>query len=211
MRGERLSEHLSTQQLLLAAATVLLSPYLPLLFMGEEYAETAPFPYFVSHGDADLVEAVRKGRQEEFAAFGSDGTPPDPQAVETFLSAKLDQDQRHTGPHHVIFDFYRKLIRLRKEYGPFSRISNGNQKVIAYPEEQLLAVIRNTSKNQLIRLFNFSNQNRTIPPSLVNGTFRILLDSESGSARDNHVTVYATRPTTFLTLAPFCVGIYQKE
>ncbi|MGB9079836.1 MAG: malto-oligosyltrehalose trehalohydrolase, partial [Desulfuromonadaceae bacterium] len=56
MRGERPGEHLSTQQLKLAAATVLLSPYLPLLFMGEEYAESAPFPYFVSHGDADLVE-----------------------------------------------------------------------------------------------------------------------------------------------------------
>ncbi len=211
MRGERLSEHLSTQQLLLAAATVLLSPYLPLLFMGEEYAETAPFPYFVSHGDANLVESVRKGRQQEFAAFESGGAPPDPQAEETFLSAKLDQEQRHTGPHQVIFDFYRKLIKLRKEYGPFARISDGNQQVISYPEEQMFAVIRNTNKNQLIRLFNFSNQSRTIQPSLVNGTFRILLAPESGSAQDNHVTVFATRPATFLTLAPFCVGIYKKE
>ena len=52
MRGERLGEHLSAQQLKLAAATVLLSPYVPLLFMGEEYGEPAPFPFFVSHGDA---------------------------------------------------------------------------------------------------------------------------------------------------------------
>ena len=57
MRGERSDEHLSTRQLKLAAATVLLSPYLPLLFMGEEYAETAPFPYYVNHGDPELMES----------------------------------------------------------------------------------------------------------------------------------------------------------
>ena len=72
-RGERLSTLLSAEALRLAAALVLLSPYVPLLFMGEEHGETNPFLYFVSHGDPALVEAVRKGRQEEFATFSLGG------------------------------------------------------------------------------------------------------------------------------------------
>ena len=67
MRGDRLSAAVSFEDLKLAAGIVLLSPYLPLLFMGEEYAESAPFPYFISHSDAALIDAVRRGRQSEFA------------------------------------------------------------------------------------------------------------------------------------------------
>ena len=129
MRGERPGEHLSMQQLKLVAATVLLSPYVPLLFMGEEYAESAPFPYFVSHGDAQLVEAVRRGRLEEFAAFAQKGSPPDPQSEATFLSAKVDQEQRHRGEHRAIFDFYRELIRLRQEYAPLARLSREDMQI----------------------------------------------------------------------------------
>ena len=74
--GDRLSQSLSFAQLKLAAGTVLLSPYIPLLFMGEEYSERAPFEYFVSHGDPSLVEAVRQGRKDEFAKFGWPGDIP---------------------------------------------------------------------------------------------------------------------------------------
>jgi maltooligosyltrehalose trehalohydrolase len=79
MRGERLSQLVCRERMKLAAGVVFLSPFIPLLFMGEEYGETAPFPYFISHSDADLVEAVRRGRREEFAAFGWSQEPPDPQ------------------------------------------------------------------------------------------------------------------------------------
>ena len=69
---------------------VILSPYIPLLFMGEEWGETAPFQYFTSHSDAALIEAVRRGRRDEFAAFRWKGEPPDPQDEATFLRCKLD-------------------------------------------------------------------------------------------------------------------------
>lgn len=211
MCGERLSSHLSTQQLKLAAASVLFSPYLPLLFMGEEYAEPAPFPYFVSHGDADLIEGVRRGRLEECAAIEDHPSPPDPQAEATFLSAKLDQEQRHKGKHRVIFDFYLELIRLRKECAPLARLSRADLQVIASEEEQVLAIIRRAGDDQVFCLFNYSDQDRVIPPSLASGTLRVLLDSTGNYRPGSDLTVYSTRPKTFPTLAPFGVFVYRKE
>ena len=211
MRGERPGEHLTVQQLKLAAATVLLSPYLPLLFMGEEYAEPAPFPYFVSHGEADLVEGVRRGRAEEFAAFGNQGSPPDPQAEETFLSAKLNQEQRLRGERIAIFDFYRELIRLRKECAPLATLRRDIMQVIAFEDERVLAVTRNSDDVQVLCLFNYSDQNRVIPPPLASGTMSVLLDSTGYYRPGSVVTVYTTRPETFQTLTPFGVTVYRKE
>ncbi len=211
MRGERLGEHLSAEQLMLAAATVLLSPYIPLLFMGEEYAEAAPFPYFVSHGDAALVESVRRGRREEFAAFVSQGVPPDPQDESTFLSAGVDQEQRRHGKHKRIFDFYRDLIRLRKEFAPLTGEGRKKIQVVANNGEAFLAVIRNAGRSQLLCLFNFSDQSRVITPPLAHGTLRILLDSTGSSPQGSCITVFPTRPNTFPTLAPFSVIVYITE
>jgi maltooligosyltrehalose trehalohydrolase len=208
MAGERPGEHLSKPQLKLAAATVLLSPYLPLLFMGEEYAETAPFPYFVSHGDAELVEAIRQGRLKEFAAYDSQGSPPDPQDETTFLSAKLNQEQRRQGDHRIIFDFYCELIRLRKEYAPLVWLSREDMQIVACEEERVLAVIRGVENFQLLCLFNYSDQTRLLSPALVNGTLKVLLDSTGSLTPGSSVTVFATRPETFPTLAPFGVLVY---
>src|SRR3954470_23982548 len=90
MRGDRLTALTTFEQQKLAATAVLLSPFVPLLFMGEEYGESAPFPYFVHHSDTALIEAVRDGRKAEFADFEWDDDPPDPQEVRTFESARLN-------------------------------------------------------------------------------------------------------------------------
>ena len=81
-----IEEHHATR---LAAGLLLLSPHVPLLFMGEEYGETNPFPFFCSFGDAPLVQAVREGRQREFADFAWQGTVPDPHDPATFAAARL--------------------------------------------------------------------------------------------------------------------------
>ena len=209
LRGERSGKHLSLPQQKLAAATVLLSPYLPLLFMGEEYGESAPFPYFVSHGDAELVEAVRRGRLAEFASFAQQGSPPDPQAETTFLSAKVDQEQRHQGDHRALFDFYRELIRLRKEWTPPARLSRENMQIVACEEEEVLAVIRNAGGGRILCLFNFSEESRVIPP-LFGGTWRVLLDSSGNSPPGSWVTVHPAHPG-IPKLAPFTVVVYKKE
>ncbi|MDD2541554.1 MAG: malto-oligosyltrehalose trehalohydrolase [Desulfuromonadaceae bacterium] len=211
MRGERLGEHLSLQQLKLAAATVLLSPYVPVLFMGEEYTESAPFPYFVSHGDVDLVKAVRQGRMNEFTAFARQGTPPDPQAEETFLSAKLNPEQRHHGDHRILFNFYCELINLRKECSALARLSKDDMQIVACEEERVLTVIRRDGEKQLFCLFNYSDQKRVIPPQLASGTLHILLDSSGNCLPGSCISVYSSRPKTFPMLAPFGVIVYRKE
>jgi maltooligosyltrehalose trehalohydrolase len=115
MLGERLTQLTSFDGLKLAAALLACSPYVPMLFMGEEYGEPAPFLFFVSHGDPDLVESVRKGRAEEFAAFRSRGAPPDPQDEQTFLRCKLDHGLRHRGEHALLQRIYGELLTLRRE------------------------------------------------------------------------------------------------
>lgn len=114
-QSDRLTGLVSYEALKLAAGTVLLSPFIPLLFMGEEYGEPSPFPYFISHGDPDLIEAVRKGRIEEFGAFGWLGKPPDPESESTFQRAKLNHALRRKGRGGILFHFHKTLIGLRRE------------------------------------------------------------------------------------------------
>jgi maltooligosyltrehalose trehalohydrolase len=108
--GERLAALVPVERLKLAAAVLLLSPYVPLLFMGEEYGETNPFLYFTSHGDSALIEAIRAGRCAEFARFAWQGEVPDPQAPETFLRSRLD-GRRTCVP---LLRLYRDLLALRR-------------------------------------------------------------------------------------------------
>ncbi len=211
MRGERPAEHLSTQQLKLAAATVILSPYLPLLFMGEEYGETAPFPYFVSHGDPVLLESVKRGRREEFTDSADKGEPVDPGAEMAFLSAKVNQEQRHHGDHQEIYSFYRELIRLRKACPPLARLHREAMEIVICEEQQLLVIKRSAGQSQVICLFNYSGNSHICLPPLMAGTMQLLLSSSDTPVTGSHITVDADRPETFPTLEPFGVSIYVKE
>jgi maltooligosyltrehalose trehalohydrolase len=114
MLGERLTALVDPALARLAAAATLLSPFLPLVFMGEEYGETAPFQYFVSHTDPDLVEAVRRGRRDEFAAFAWAGEAPDPQSEETFARSRVDWSRRD-GDGRETLALYRDLLALRRD------------------------------------------------------------------------------------------------
>jgi maltooligosyltrehalose trehalohydrolase len=149
--GDRLSASLNADQLKLAAAVVLLSPFAPMLFMGEEYGETVPFPYFTSHSDPSLAEAVRRGRRDEFAAFGHAGEIPDPQADATFQSAKLDRTLAAKPAGAEIGKFYRSLIRLRKAAG----IAGVWPSVGQEERSQILRLEYRDARIPLIVLFNF--------------------------------------------------------
>ena len=113
--GERLAALVPFAARKLAAALVLLSPYVPLLFMGEEYGETNPFLYFVSHGDPALVRAVRDGRRREFEAFGWGADVPDPQAEATFARSRLDRARAERPGHAALRALYGDLLRIRRE------------------------------------------------------------------------------------------------
>ncbi|HET7488123.1 MAG TPA: malto-oligosyltrehalose trehalohydrolase [Acidimicrobiales bacterium] len=114
-RGERLAALVGPGRLQLAAALVLTSPFVPLLFQGEEWAATTPFPYFTDHADPILGRAVREGRRAEFAAFGWDPEAvPDPQDPATFEQARLDWSEPGEKDHAAVLDWYRRLIALRR-------------------------------------------------------------------------------------------------
>ena len=116
--GDRLSRQVDPERAKAAAALVLLAPSVPLLFMGDEHGAEEPFPYFVSHGDPDLVAAVRAGRAREFAGFAAGGEPPDPQDPATFRSAVLDHRRARRGPGALRRDLHRALLGLRRELRP---------------------------------------------------------------------------------------------
>ena len=120
--GDRMTHLAPFEARKAAAALLLTSPYVPMLFMGEEYAEPNPFPFFTSHGDPALVEAVRRGRREEFADLGWQGEVPDPQDEATFRSAVLSWDLRDAadGEHAATLALHRQLLALRRSWPPIA-------------------------------------------------------------------------------------------
>jgi 1,4-alpha-glucan branching enzyme len=100
----------------LATAAVLLSPFTPLLFMGEEYGDTAPFPYFVDHTDPDLLQAVRDGRAREFGGHDWSVAVPDPAAAGTMASARLDPRRRTAARAQGLSTMVAELIELRRTH-----------------------------------------------------------------------------------------------
>ncbi len=136
--GERLSTLVSTEALKAAATAVLLAPQTPMLFMGEEYGETAPFQYFVDHSDADLNRAVREGRKKEFAAFGWTEVP-DPLDAATFERSRVHLDGAHDERQHGLLAWHRRLIHLRKTL-PSYTISPSHHRVHSYEEQQVITI-----------------------------------------------------------------------
>jgi maltooligosyltrehalose trehalohydrolase len=113
--GDRLGELVSPGKVKIAAALVLMAPFIPMLFQGEEFAASTPFQYFTDHHDAQLAKAVSEGRRQEFAGFGwSPSDIPDPQSPETFRRSKLRWEEASETGHAGILDWHKKLIALRR-------------------------------------------------------------------------------------------------
>ena len=114
-KGDRISQLVGHDRVRAGAALTLLAPQVPLLFQGEEWAATTPFPYFTDHSDPELGEAVRTGRRDEFAPFGwKPEEIPDPQAEATYQSAILDWTELEQGEHAAMLEWYRNLLKQRR-------------------------------------------------------------------------------------------------
>lgn len=114
--GERLTHLVDPAQLRLAAALLLLSPHIPMLFMGEEYGEECVFPFFCDFGDLHLQEAVRRGRRAEFSEFAWSGEIPDPQDEKTFLMAKLRWNWPQSVSQTGLRQLYQDLLTARRTW-----------------------------------------------------------------------------------------------
>jgi maltooligosyltrehalose trehalohydrolase len=175
--GDRLSQSLSLQQLKLAAGIVLLSPYLPLIFMGEEYGEVAPFQYFVSHGDPSLVEAVRQGRRNEFARFGWIGDSPDPAEESTFRHCLLNWDSRTSGSHRVLWHFYRELLRLRRDVPALALLDKKSLDVASFADDKVLFIKRDHVRGPALIIGHFDQTPKKISLPVPPGRWQRVLDS----------------------------------
>jgi maltooligosyltrehalose trehalohydrolase len=177
MRGERLSTLVSFEQQKLAAAVVLLSPFIPLLFMGEEYGATTPFLYFVSHGDPDLVAAVREGRQREFAAFEWRGEPPDPQDEATFRKSVLDHASQADGSGQCLYNYCQTLLALRRERAELANLSKKAMTVDCDHNRGLLMVRRTLGSAAALLIFNFNGGPEPALIDLPEGHWCLVIDS----------------------------------
>jgi maltooligosyltrehalose trehalohydrolase len=134
-----------------------------MLFMGEEWGASSPFRYFVSHSDPELVRAVRDGRKTEFKDFHGEGEVPDPQSEETFLISKLNWDEISNEPHRHMLNYYRALIKLRKQQ-PVLKDPDRNNLAVHFDEQtKVLVVQRSCAQQQIICLLNFSNAPQPLP------------------------------------------------
>ncbi len=173
VRGERLSELVDFEALKLAAGATVLAPFVPLLFMGEEYGETAPFQYFTSHGDTELIEAVRKGRQKEFAAFAWKGEIPDPQAEETFSRSRLHHALKDQESHRTLRALYRELLAIRREYA----LAGTGKVVILENGSAIIMLAGEGAAKRLAVIFEFGKSDHAFDARLPEGTWTRRLDS----------------------------------
>jgi maltooligosyltrehalose trehalohydrolase len=177
MRGERTSQLVSFEMQKLLAGAVLVSPFLPLLFMGEEYGETNPFLYFVSHTDPGLAEAVHQGRKQEFADFHDQGEVPDPMAAKTFEQSQLQWELVTNEPHQTLFRYYQTLIALRKQHPALRHLNRQQLEVTLYEAQQTIVLHRWHEDKHIICLLNFSKLVRNIPLPTGPGCWKKRLDS----------------------------------
>ncbi|GAB3699704.1 malto-oligosyltrehalose trehalohydrolase [Spirosoma flavus] len=175
--GERSSQLYSFEMQKLLAGAVLISPYVPLLFMGEEWGETAPFLYFVSHSEPELAEAVRQGREEEFADFLDGRDVPDPLSDDTFQQSRVQWTLQEQEPHRTLLRYYQTLIALRKQHPALRHLNRQNMSVVVDEAKKTLAVHRWHEDQQILCLLNFSNENQSITLPIEGEGWQKLFDS----------------------------------
>lgn len=174
--GERLSALVPFEGLKLASGALLLSPYIPLIFMGEEYGEDAPFLYFVSHEGEELTQAVRDGRKKEFSAFMRGAEPPSPDDSATFERSILAWEKREEGSHAVLLNLYKTLIRIRREV---SALSPATSSVHAWglEEEKTIFLKKEFEGSSTFATFNFNSDARLLKMPFPEGRWVKALDS----------------------------------
>jgi len=193
LHGDRLSTIIGYDKLKLAAAAVVLSPFIPMLFMGEEYGEKAPFQYFTSHSDEALIEAVRKGRLEEFDDFDWEGDPPDPDDEHTYLRSKLRWESLQHDEHRMLRHLYRELFRIRRETPSLRRLD------LAVIETQADLATLLIKREESLVAFNFSDRTATVTMRFGAAQWKPLIDTGAKIEGDQ------------LTLPPFSFAVFAAE
>lgn len=191
--GERLTTLTAPSRVRLSAAITLLSPHTPLLFMGEEHGETAPFLYFIDHSDPGLVDAVRRGRARELKQHWNK-LPRDPAITETFALSTVDHDAKTKEPGLSFFDFYSKLLATRARLKPL----NEEPDEVLFNETPRWLIVRRAGRAVLA--FNLGEETVTLSLGLDRHHWALTLSSEN-----------TVQPSETVTLAPWGFAVYEPR
>jgi maltooligosyltrehalose trehalohydrolase len=208
--GDRLSSLVNFESLKLAAGANFLSPFVPLLFMGEEYGETSPFLYFTSHGDPQLADAVRRGRTEEFRSFGWQNEIPDPQAETTFVKSRLKAELEDEEPHRTLLRFYQILLHFRNEH----RLGHvAAPAVQEFEGSKALLVLQAAQAKQLAMLFNFGDAPAEMPSEILEGNWEKKIDSSDLEwlGPGTNLPSRLGFSTNSLTLRPRSFAVFERS
>jgi maltooligosyltrehalose trehalohydrolase len=204
--GARLSSLLEPPALKVAAGLLLLSPYIPMLFMGEEFAEKAPFYFFTSHIDEGAARATREGRKKDFEAHHFDLDFIDPQDEKTFELSKIDLKSRNLPPHREIFEYYKSLIRLRKSHPALRDLSKKNTELVLLNEKKVLIARRRSSGvEELVTFFVLGNEPVELEKILGGSEWMRIFGSEPDLPRIER------RAPDSISLPPMSVTVYSRK
>ncbi|MGB7087496.1 MAG: malto-oligosyltrehalose trehalohydrolase [Phormidesmis sp.] len=236
MLGDRFSALISFEAQKLAAGLTLLFPYIPLLFMGEEYGENAPFLYFVDHGDENLIAAVRAGRKEEFLAFHSEGAPPDPASIDTFKASTLNwpteqaeekpiatsvkgtmlEDGNSPAQQMILRKFYQRLIEVRKQCKIM--VPAQYEDIVAEHTNDLLYYRRKTPNGDLLCVMNFGERTLEVELPLGKQTWQKQISSADAewaagsSATDQQLPeILSAKATPTLSMPSLSIALYRAD
>ena len=175
--GERLITISGLEAAKLAAGLTLLSPFTPLIFMGEEYGETSPFIFFTDYSGESLREKVRVGRRNELRQNGWKNKPLDPQETSTFLKSKIQWNKRSEEKASKVLAYYQKLISLRHSYCKGNFDKPLSTKFFLSRSKSLLIIQKRFFNVFVVTVANFSkiDQNYSFP--CAGGTYVKILDS----------------------------------
>ena len=209
MLGERPIQLFGFEMAKLLAGAVLVSPFLPMLFMGEEWAEPNPFLYFVSHTEPELAEAVRQGRKREFAAFHVAGEVPDPMAESTFQQSKLQWELLQREPNHTMLRYYQTLIALRKQQPALRSVNRWQLDTQVDTTRNILQLHRWQDNQHILCLMNFSREQQTITMPEKRGQWQKLFDSAEPQWRGPAAAPVSISAATTIVLQPQSILIYH--
>lgn len=211
--GERLSRLVDFESLKLAAGALMLSHYIPMIFMGQEYAEDEPFLSFLSYTDKELINRVRHEREAELVSFDGDETPPDPFDRKAFDFSKLQWNKIYEPRNKLFLEFYRELIRLRNNIRSLSFLSKSIKALhmLRFENRDTLVVKRVRHRSETALVLNFEKRETRLAKVELYGKWRKVIDS----ADEKWEGPGSPAPETFrtdgsMTLAPRSFVLYER-
>jgi len=213
MLGERLTDLIDFEATKLAAGVLLLSPYIPLLFMGQEYGEQAPFLYFVSHGDRNLAAAVSEGRRKEFADFHSEGEFIDPQSESAFEKSKLNWQQKDSDKYQILWQLYKQLIVLRRTIPALKKLDRQSVKATDIESDRAIALHRWQGDSHIFCLLNFGDRALELENVFPTGNWQKILDSaaEKWLGNGSDLPDAIDKSNSKLLIKPNSFAVYERR